>query len=140
MQNQNQENRMKKINRIVLAACVATLMAGSAFTWQLQAADANDEVIKKVMKTYHKAPKGEDPICKKAVDGKASVEEIKKLVAACKSLTTVKPPKGDETSWKEKTTKLLAAAEGLEKGGAEAQAKYKAAVDCKGCHSVHKPD
>ena len=30
--------------------------------------------------------------------------------------------------------------EGLEKGGADAVTKYKAALDCKACHSVHKPD
>lgn len=131
---------MKRTNKIVLAACVAGLVTGGVVTWPLRAADAKEDPIAKVMNTCHKAPKGTDPICKKAIEGKASGEEIKKLVAGYKVLTTAKPAKGDEASWKEKTTKLLAAAEGLEKGGAEAQAKYKTAVDCKGCHSVHKPD
>lgn len=130
---------MRRTNSILVTAYVATFMAGSALTWQLQAADATEDPIAEVMKTFHKAPKGTDPICKKALDGKATPEELKKLIAGYKMLTTAKPPKGDEASWKEKTTKLLGAAEGLEKGGAEAQAKYKAAVDCKGCHSVHKP-
>ena len=106
----------------------------------MQAADANEEAIEKVMNTCHKAPKGVDPICKKAIEGKASPEEDKKLLAGYKVLAGTKPPKGDEAGWKEKTTKLLAAAEGLEKGGPDATAKYKEAVNCKACHSVHKPD
>jgi len=131
---------MRILNRVLVAACVTGLMAGSVLTWQSQAGEAKADAIQEVMKTYHKAPKGEDPICKKALDGKASAEEIKKLVAAYKTLATTKPPKGDEASWKDKTTKLVAAAEALEKGGADAKAKYKAALDCKACHSIHKPD
>jgi hypothetical protein len=131
---------MKKTNKIGLAACVAGMLAGSVIGWQLQAADANEDAIKEVMKTYHKAPKGTDPVCKKALDGKASPEELKKLVASYKVLTTAKPPKGEAGSWKEKTTKLLSAAQALEKGEADAANKYKEAVNCKACHSVHKPD
>jgi hypothetical protein len=138
--NQETKTNMKRKNLVVLAACVAGFLAGGAFPSQLQAEDANDDAIKKVMKTCHKAPKGEDAICKKAIDGKASPEEIKKLVAGYKVLTTAKPPKGDTASWKEKTSKLYAAAEALEKGAPDAAAKYKAALDCKACHSVHKPD
>ena len=131
---------MKRPDRIVIAVCIAGLMAGGALTLQLQAEDAKDDAIKKVMKTCHKAPKGEDPICKKAADGKATPEEIKKLVAGYKVLTTAKPPKGDAASWKEKTTKLLAASESLEKGEAGAVTKYEGAVNCKACHSAHEPD
>jgi hypothetical protein len=132
---------MIKPNRIILAACVVGLLAASATGWRLHAAAANDEdTIKQVMKTYHKAPKGTDPICKKALDGKATPAELKKLVAGYKALTTTKPPKGEVASWKEKTTKLLVAAQSLEKGEAGAANKYKEAVNCKACHSVYKPD
>ncbi len=131
---------MKRNRTIALTTLVAGLLAAGALVWRINAADEHSDVIEEVMKTYHKAPKGVDPVCKKAVDGKASPEEIKKLVAAYKSLTTAKPPKGEASSWKEKTTKLLAAAQGLEKGGPEATAKYKEAVNCKACHSAHKPD
>lgn len=131
---------MKRHLKLILAACLAGIVASSAFVWQLSAADAKEDAIKEVMKTYHKAPKGTDPTCKKASDGKASPDELKKLVAAYKTLTTAKPPKGDDVSWKEKTGKLLAAAESMQKGGAAGVAKYKEAVSCKACHSVHKPD
>lgn len=92
------------------------------------------------MKAFHKAPKGVDPVCKKAGDGKASAEELSKLVASYKTLISAKPPRGDEASWKAKTTALLAAAEGLKIGAPDAAAKYKEAVNCKACHSVHKPE
>jgi uncharacterized membrane protein len=131
---------MKQRTKLTLAAGVAGLIASSAFVWQLNAADAKEDAIKEVMKTYHKAPKGTDPTCKKASDGKATPEELKQLVTAYKTLTTAKPPKGDDASWKEKTGKLLAAAQSLQKGDADGLAKYKEAVNCKACHSVHKPD
>lgn len=131
---------MKRTNPVILAASIVSLLASFALISQVNAADADEAAIEKVMKTYHKAPKGEDPVCKKAVDGKATPEEIKKLVAAYKTLAAAKPPRGEAASWKEKTSKLLTAAEGLEKGGAEATAKYKAALNCKACHDVHKPE
>ena len=130
---------MKKHTTVTLTACLAAMIAGSALVWQLNAADAKDP-IKEVMKAYHKAPKGVDPVCKKAVDGKASPDEVKKLVDGYKAMATAKPPKGDDASWKEKTTKLLAAAQALQSGAPDGAAKYKEAVNCKACHSVHKPD
>ena len=137
--NHKTTSKMQKPHKLTFALVAA---AALAVTGSLTSARAGDEkdVISDVMKTYHKAPKGTDPVCKKALDGKASAEELKKLVAAYKSLTDTKPPKGDLAGWKAKTTKLYEAAQSLEKGEAGASAKYKAAVDCKGCHSVYKAD
>ena len=132
---------MKNRKKLAVAIVGATALAIGTFVWKSNAAEAKeDSPIQKVMKTYHKAPKGTDPTCKRASDGKATPEELKKLVAAYKTLTTAKPPKGDDASWKEKTAKLLAASESLQKGDAGGIAKYKEAVKCKACHSVHKPD
>ena len=134
--NTNMTNSLK----LSLIACVATLIASSAIVRQIQAADGKDDPIKQVMKIYHKAPKGVDPICKKASDGKASPTELKNLVAAYRSMAKAKPPKGDDASWKEKCARLLSAAEALAGGAPDGAAKYKEAVNCKACHSVHKPD
>ncbi|MSU35224.1 MAG: hypothetical protein EXS36_08935 [Pedosphaera sp.] len=131
---------MKRQHIARFTGFVAALIASGSLVWQVNAADANEDAIKEFMKAYHKAPKGTDPTCKKASNGEASKDELKKLVAGYKIMCSAKPPKGDAASWKEKTTKLLAAAQGLEKGGADALAKYKEAVNCKACHSVHKPD
>src|SRR5690349_12775103 len=131
---------MTNPHKLTLIACLATVIAGGAIVRQIQAADGKDDAIKQVMKIYHKAPKGVDPICKKASDGKASPTELKNLVAAYRSMAKAKPPKGDEASWNEKCAKLLSAAEALASGAPDGAAKYKEAVNCKACHSVHKPD
>ena len=133
-------SNMKQHNKLPLTLCLAGLVASGALVWQLHAAEAKDDVIKQVMKTYHKAPKGVDTVSKKAGDGKASATELKNLVAAYKTMTGAKPPKGDDASWKEKTSALLASAESLQKGEAGGAAKYKEAVNCKACHTAHKPD
>lgn len=125
--------------RFTIVAGIATAVAAGTLVWQTQAADSKD-AIKEVMKAYHKAPKGTDPTCKKAADGKATPEELKKLVAGYTAMAAAKPPQGDAASWKEKTSKLLAAAQALEKGAPDAAAKYKEAVNCKACHTAHKPE
>lgn len=99
-----------------------------------------DNPIEKVMEKYHKAPKGQDPVCKKVINGAASKEEIAGMVKAYATLCAAKPPKGDEASWKEKTGALLKAAQDLQAGKAGAVDAYKAAVNCKVCHSAHRAD
>jgi hypothetical protein len=130
---------MKKHITIGITLCVATLLAGSALISGVNAAEGSNPT-KQFMKVFHKAPKGVDPVCKKAADGKASPDELSKLVAGYKAMCTAKPPKGDEASWKEKTVKLLEAAQALQKGTPDGAAKYKEALNCKACHSAHKPD
>jgi hypothetical protein len=55
-------------------------------------------------------------------------------------MANARPPKGDDASWKDKCDKLLAGAEALASGAPDGLAKYKEAVNCKACHSAHKPD
>ena len=123
-----------------VTATIAILLTAGAVAWRLSAAEEKEEPIKQVMNTFHKAPKGVDPICKKALEGKASDDELKKLVAGYKTLAKATPPKGDQASWTEKTGKLLAASESLQKGESDAIAKYKEALNCKACHTAHKPN
>jgi hypothetical protein len=130
---------IKPIKFLTISTVLAALTL-STVALRSYADDADEAAIKKVMKEYHKAPKGTDTISKKAIEGNASQEEIKKLIAGYKIMANTKAPKGDQASWKEKTSNLLAASEGLVKGGDEARAKYKQAVSCKACHSVQKPD
>ncbi len=128
----------KTITLSIIAGAVAAL-AGSILVSTLHAAEESNPT-KEFMKKFHKAPKGVDPICKKATDGKASPAELAGLVAGYKAMTTAKPPKGDEASWKEKTSKVLEAVVALQKGAADGVAKYKEAANCKACHTAHKPD
>src|SRR3954463_16210898 len=131
---------MKEYRTRHFAIGLATLIAVALFSTSRLYADANEDAIKEVMKVYHKAPKGVAPVCKRAADGKATPDELKKLVAAYKTLAHTTPPRGDEASWKQKTSKLLSAAEEMEKGKPDGVAKYKEAVNCKACHSAHKPE
>ncbi|MFO1500115.1 MAG: hypothetical protein U1G07_17285 [Verrucomicrobiota bacterium] len=123
-----------------LIATIAIVLTVGAVARRVSTAEEKEEPIKYVMNTFHKAPKGVDPICKKALEGKARADELKKLVAAYKTLTKATPPKGDQASWTEKTGKLLAASESLQKGEADGIATYKEALNCKACHAAHKPD
>jgi hypothetical protein len=120
-----------------------SLLAGAAlclFSTSVFADSKDEEIIKDVMKKYHKAPQGQDNVAKKASMGKASPEELKALVEGYEKMAKTHPPKGDEASWKEKNTKLLAAAKALQKGDANGVTLYKEASNCKACHSVHRPD
>ena len=129
---------MKALAKILLPA-VAMACSLALFS-TVTAADAEkDSPTKVFMKKYHKAPQGVDSISKKAAMGKATPEELKELAAGYKAMIAAKPPKGEMASWKERTTKLSAAADGLVKGDPDAIARYKEAVNCKACHSEHKP-
>ena len=96
-----QNHKMKRYQSIAVGTLVAALCLGGGLAWQSQAADAGKDAIKEVMKAYHKAPKGVDPVCKKAADGKATPDELKKLVVGYKVMVGAKAPRGDEASWKE---------------------------------------
>ena len=125
---------IKTLKQIAAVMAMVGLM-GSVWVC---AADG-DEVIKDVMKKYHKAPKGTDNIAVKAQKGAASADEIQGLIAGYKSIIAAKPPQGDAAAWKKKTTEVYNASLGLEKGGADAQAKFKEAVNCKSCHDEFRP-
>ena len=96
-----------------------------------------DATVKEIMKTYHKAPAGEDPVCKQVSNGAGTEKQIKDLLAAYKKLAKAEPATGEKGSWEQKTAALIAATEKLAKDPKDV-ADYKAAVNCKACHDVHK--
>ena len=94
------------------------------------------KVIKDGMKKFHK---GDDAVIKKVLAGAGSEEQIKELQAYYKAIVTEKPPLGDEASWKEKTAAVNKAIDGVVAKDPAALGQLKEAVNCKACHSVHKP-
>jgi hypothetical protein len=100
---------------------------------------AEEDAIENFMKKFHKAPQGTDPICKKAVNGAASAEELAGLLAGYEAMAAVPPPAGDVASWKEKTGAVIVAVKGVQAHKENAGAALKEAINCKGCHSVHRP-
>lgn len=127
-------------NKTILACCAA-LVAAVSLPAFLNAADDHDhEVIEDAMKTYHKAPKGTDPVAKKAAKGEASEAEIKELLAAYEAMAECKPPRGEKSAWDERMATLVAATKDLAAGKDGSVAAFKKAGDCKGCHNDFKPE
>jgi hypothetical protein len=133
---------MKALSKFLMvsAASVAlTLTFLSAYAADADNKNNKESPTKAFMKKYHKAPRGTDPVAKRAQEGKATPQELKELAAGYHAMMKDKPPQGDMASWKEKTTKLASAADALVKGEPGAPERYKEAVNCKACHEVHKP-
>lgn len=97
-----------------------------------------DEAIERVMKVCNKAPKGTPTLAEKVIDGSASEEETKKLIASYRTLKGTKPEKGDLAEWNKRVDALLAAVDGIEKKEAGATDKFEDANSCKACHTAHK--
>lgn len=83
---------------------------------------------------------GKQSLCARVSKGEASAKDLETMVGLTYQLTLNTPPKGDLHSWTEKTTALHAAAKALAAGNPGAADQWKSAVNCKACHSVHKPD
>ena len=124
----------RQIQSVIAVSITASLVVGLL---PIRAEDKPKYTVKEVMKALHK---GDDALAKKVTKGEGTHEDFAKLVEYYKSLPLNEAPKGDAASWKEKTTALLKSAQALHEGKAGALDQYKAAVNCKACHSVHKPD
>lgn len=111
--------------------------AVAAFT--LASAVAEESAMGAFMKKFHKAPEGTDPICKKAVGGTATAEELAGLLKGYEAMAAMAPPTGEAASWKEKTSALVAAVKGIQAHKENAGAVYKEALNCRGCHTLHRP-
>lgn len=129
------------MHRKVLVLAGAAFVAACAVFSAVPSQGAEDhDAMEEFMKKYHKAPKGTDPICKKAGGGQASADELAGLLAGYQAMCGAKPPKGEVGPWQEKCKALIAAVKGLQAKDAAAAESYKKAVNCKACHSEHKPD
>jgi mono/diheme cytochrome c family protein len=98
------------------------------------AAALGSEVIKTVMKQYHK---GDDALCKK-VGTTATDAELATLLKAYQDLCAATPPKGDKAAWVTKCQALIDSVKKVQAKDAAGAAAYKAAVNCKACHTDHK--
>jgi len=57
---------------------------------------------------------------------------------ACQDMLAIAPPKGDKAAYVTKTQALLDAVKKVQAKDAAGPAAYKAAVNCKTCHTDHK--
>jgi hypothetical protein len=95
---------------------------------------AGSDVIKTAMKQYHK---GDDALCKK-VGTTATDAELATLLKVYQDMCAATPPKGDKTAWVTKCQALIGAVKKVQAKDAAGAAAYKAAVNCKACHTDHK--
>ena len=127
------------MNRTKLMVSVGVLTLTAFATVQFgHAAEAKPKyTIKEVMKALHK---GDTSVGKRVGAGNGTKEDFAKMVDYYGALPANKPPKGDDASWKAKTTALLDSAKALNAGKPGALEAFKKASNCKACHSVHKED
>ena len=117
--------------RKLFVASVVVMFGWAMLTFT---SDAQDKTtIKDVMKV---AMKGK--LCEKVAKGEASEQEKKQLAGLFAALHENKPPKGEQSSWDEKTKALVDAANDVLAGKEGAGDKLKAAANCMACHSAHK--
>ena len=107
---------------------------------------ANDDdpkpelTIKDIMVKAHKPAEPTESIylLKKVATGKATQEEATQLHAYYVKMAALTPTKGEQASWTEKTTALVAAAKAAVDKEEGFKAKLLKASDCAACHKAHK--
>ncbi len=102
---------------------------------EVKPATGGSDVIKTVMKTYHKP---DDALCKKVSGGSASDAELGTILKAYQDICAATPPKGDKAAWVKRCQTLIGAVKKIRAKDATGTAEYKAAVNCKACHTEHK--
>jgi hypothetical protein len=121
--------------RSLTVGAVLALFVASVGLFATAQDDKPKFTTKEVMKKAHD---GNPKLCAKVATGKASKEEKDELVVLYVALSQNKPAKGDAKSWEEKTKALVEAANECVKDDKAGGPKLQKAVDCKGCHVVHK--
>ena len=121
------------MRRCILVIILALAMS-TAYSISVSADDKLS--ISDIMDKHHK---GKEAPVQTILAGKADEALLKQFVAYYEFMGTQKPPVGDEAKWKEKNAKAVAALkEAIEKKATAAES-VKAALNCKACHTDHKP-
>ena len=113
----------------------------SAFDFGLQAATNTPKAsqsitIANVMINYHKE---KNSAVNLAREGKGNREDLERLVDYYQAIQKIDPPKGSPENWKTLMTELVGATQGLLEGAPNAVDRFATAVDCRACHSQHRP-
>ena len=97
----------------------------------LSAEKAEELTISDIMKAAHKGG-----LLKRVQAPSASDEDKKQLLEFYETLATLDPPMGSKTEWAERTAAMIEAAKLAVDGDSS---KLKRAVNCRDCHTYHKP-
>lgn len=124
---------MKPIYRVIASSVAVGLLAVGCASY------SDGKPTKTVSQVMEQGFKGKESLNARIMKGEANAADFKLMASLTKELALNKPGYGDLASWTEKTTALHAAAEGLAGGKPGALDAYKAAVNCKACHTAHRP-
>jgi hypothetical protein len=123
------------MKKLLSAAVVLSLVAGSALVWAQDGDKAPKYSIEEVMEQAHKGG-----LLNKVADGEASADEKVLLLDLYLSLLENDPPKGHAESFHEKASEAVAAVARVVVGRDGAEGEIKRAVNCAACHKEHKPE
>jgi hypothetical protein len=123
------------MRRVFPMAVLSLAVVSGGLISVLRAADEKPKYTIKEVMTEHKKGKLKD----KVIDGSASADDKKKLVAMYEAMAKNKPPKGDAESWKKLNDALIKASKEVEEGKDGGVDALKKAVNCSACHKEHKP-
>lgn len=123
---------MQKRILVSVAVAVAAVVAGCS-TLSSKPKYTTEQIMEQGFK-------GKESPAARVGRGEGTAADFKLLAELTASLPLNAPPKGDAASWKEKSTALAKAGKDLAAGKAGALEAWKAASNCKACHSAHKPD
>jgi hypothetical protein len=71
-------------------------------------------------------------------DAESSDADNKALLEVYKQLNALKPPTGDEKSWKSRTQNVMAAIQDVIDKKSGAVEKVRGVTECQGCHNAHR--
>ncbi len=117
-----------------------TLLSGVALLAATGCSSMSSKPTKTVEQVMEEGFEGKESLNARVTKGQGTPAEIAHLAELVAQLALNKPPAGDLASWTEKTVALNKAAADLVAGKPGAMDAFKAAVNCKACHSVHKPE
>lgn len=118
---------------ILLATLAVSVVITGCSTYMDKPKYTTEEIMKQGFK-------GKESPAARVGKEQGTAADFKLLAELTASLPFNTPPKGDAASWKEKTTALAKAGQQLAAGKAGALEAWKAAANCKACHTAHKPD
>lgn len=121
---------MKTLSAGVLA--VAVLLGAAP---QAKDKKPKPKTIKQIMEETHK---GADNPASEVRHGRGTPEMAKTLLAAYQQMNAMKPPRGDEKSWKSRTEAVIAALKDVIDKKSGAVDRLYSATDCRNCHDPHR--
>jgi hypothetical protein len=122
---------MRKVLPFAAAVLAVAVFAGAG---AFRADDKSSKyTTKEVMKLAHK-----EGLMKKVASGKGTKEEKEELLGLYIALSKNQPPKGDPDDWKKRCEAIVTAARDVVAAKEGAEQKLTKAVNCMGCHSLHR--